>query len=319
MKRTFVFSWSFCTLLFINSLYSTGVLKAGELQDTRVSVSECQYSLCVTAIFQNEAPYLKEWIEYHKLLGVEHFRLYNNESTDNYLVVLAPYIQKGEVTLIDWSNDLNQWDANTDWMLAVQVPAHFDAISYFRGISKWLAIIDLDEFLVPLEHSNLVSFLEEYESEAGVLINWQNFGTSGISEVPDGKLMVEVLTQKAQEKSFYNRDVKSIVRPEKVDLTVKFGAPHIWHYTSSADKWILPDHSRWKLGKVDISKIRINHYVHRTERYFYECKIPRKERIKKGVFSPSYIDQWKSSCNEVEDTEIFRFIPELRAQIFCEI
>lgn len=32
-----------------------------------------RYYLAAAAIFQDEAPYLKEWIEYHKLIGVEHF------------------------------------------------------------------------------------------------------------------------------------------------------------------------------------------------------------------------------------------------------
>jgi len=29
------------------------------------------YTLAIAAIFKDEAPYLKEWIEYHKLVGVE--------------------------------------------------------------------------------------------------------------------------------------------------------------------------------------------------------------------------------------------------------
>lgn len=29
--------------------------------------------LAVCAIFRDEAPYLAEWIEFHRLVGVEHF------------------------------------------------------------------------------------------------------------------------------------------------------------------------------------------------------------------------------------------------------
>ncbi len=278
--------------------------------------SSYRYSLCVTAIFQNEAPYLKEWIEYHKLVGVEHFRLYNNESSDDYLKILNPYIQSGDVSLIEWPNDCCGFEMNSDWMLGVQVPAHFDAISYFSGVSKWLAIIDLDEFIVPLKVSNLLVFLEDYESEAGVLINWVNFGTSEVLDIPVNKLMTEVLVQRAKDDSFYNQDVKSIVRPERVDVGFKSGSPHIWHYKSFKDRWILPNHKRWKIGMIDLSKVRINHYVHRTERYFYEYKIPRKEKMKKGEFTSQYINEWKNSCNEVFDQEIFHFMPDLRARCF---
>lgn len=39
-----------------------------------------QYELAICAIFQDEAAYLKEWIEFHKLVGVQHFYLYNHAS-----------------------------------------------------------------------------------------------------------------------------------------------------------------------------------------------------------------------------------------------
>ena len=41
--------------------------------------------LAVCAIYRNEAPYLREWIEFHRLVGVERFFLYNNESTDDHM------------------------------------------------------------------------------------------------------------------------------------------------------------------------------------------------------------------------------------------
>jgi hypothetical protein len=41
------------------------------------------FYLAMCAIAKNEGRYLQEWIEYHKLLGVEMFYIYDNESTDN--------------------------------------------------------------------------------------------------------------------------------------------------------------------------------------------------------------------------------------------
>ena len=61
-----------------------------------------KWNIVLSAVFQNEAPYLKEFIEFHKLMGVEHFFLYNNMSHDNYYHVLEEYIKKGEVELFEW-------------------------------------------------------------------------------------------------------------------------------------------------------------------------------------------------------------------------
>ncbi len=35
-------------------------------------------------------------------MGAKHFYLYNNLSQDNYLEVLQPYIESGDVELIEW-------------------------------------------------------------------------------------------------------------------------------------------------------------------------------------------------------------------------
>ena len=51
--------------------------------------------LSVCAIYKNEARYLAEWLEFHLLAGVEHFFLYNNDSTDDHREVLAPYLRAG--------------------------------------------------------------------------------------------------------------------------------------------------------------------------------------------------------------------------------
>ena len=34
------------------------------------------YQLSLILIFKDEAPYLQEWLEYHLMLGVQHFYLY---------------------------------------------------------------------------------------------------------------------------------------------------------------------------------------------------------------------------------------------------
>ena len=41
------------------------------------------YYSSICAIFKDEARFLREWLEYHRLIGIEHFYLYNNFSTDD--------------------------------------------------------------------------------------------------------------------------------------------------------------------------------------------------------------------------------------------
>lgn len=53
--------------------------------------------LAIVTIMKNEAPYVKEWLDYHILVGVKKFYIYDNDSDDNLHDILRPYIEQGIV------------------------------------------------------------------------------------------------------------------------------------------------------------------------------------------------------------------------------
>ena len=65
------------------------------------------YILSIGAIFKNEAPYLKEWIEHYLARGVDHFYLINDNSDDNYLKILNQYKEK--ITLFHINEQFNSY------------------------------------------------------------------------------------------------------------------------------------------------------------------------------------------------------------------
>lgn len=139
-----------------------------------------QYKVAICAIFKNEAKYLKEWIEFHKIVGVEHFYLYNNNSTDNYQTVLKKYIDDGIVTLI-------QWEKNQ-----AQMEAYRDCVLNFANDTEWLGFIDIDEYVVPKKTDDIYSFLKGFsKNRPAVLIYWKIFGTSGFNERDTSRCVAE--------------------------------------------------------------------------------------------------------------------------------
>lgn len=289
MKNKYIFL--ICLLFFASSL--------------KGSSKHYDYNLSVCMIFQNDAPYLKEWIEFHRLVGVEHFYLFNNLSTDNYKQVLRPYIKKGIVDLVNWpyeSNSFQEWDP-------IQIDAYNHGLRMATGKSKWLAILDSDEFLFATKYNKVTSFLKRFEKEShigGVCVNWVVYGTSEVEKIPEDKLLIETLVMSAGGGSPTH---KSVVRPERV-------------------AWMAsPHHCRYKEGKmactpinspilgdfVMVEDIRINHYWSRDKYYLNNVKIPR--RIKWGT--PAEVcNLWGSAANSVYDQSIFRFIEPLRRKVF---
>lgn len=48
----------------------------------KAGISYMSNYLSICAVIKNEGPYLEEWIEFHRIQGVEHFYLYDNGSAD---------------------------------------------------------------------------------------------------------------------------------------------------------------------------------------------------------------------------------------------
>src|SRR3954451_873749 len=106
---------------------------SGRAIDGRVSRPPAYLSIC--AIFFNEAPYLREWVDFHKLVGVERFFLYDHKSTDEWRDVLAGHLERQDAIVHDWQIDPGQ------------VEAYEDCIHRHGSESRWIAFIDIDEFL----------------------------------------------------------------------------------------------------------------------------------------------------------------------------
>ena len=123
-------------------------------------------SLCI--MFKDEAPYLREWIEYHRMIGVDHFYMYDNNSSDGFEEVLAPYQEEGLITLIPWPRQ------------HAQVDGYEDCIRQFQDESDWIGFIDVDEFLVPIEEESLAPVLDRFCHCPAVLVYWRFFGSGGM-------------------------------------------------------------------------------------------------------------------------------------------
>ena len=268
-------------------------------------------NLAIASVFRNEAPYLKEWIEFHRLVGVEHFYLYNNLSQDNYLSVLKPYIEAKIVELYEWpyeSVDGKSWNK-------IQCDAFKHALNKAKKKTKWLALLDADEFLFPTQGDNLVQFLKEYERYGGVAVNWQMYGTSGVSKIHDHQLMIETLLLKARQNYGENHFVKSIIQHKKV-RDIK--DPHKVEYKKNYSQ-VNSDHAPFRNSTsphVVVDKIRINHYWSRDLWYFVNFKCARRQKWQEG---PDGQILREANLNAVYDDTILRFVPELRKRMVLEL
>ena len=67
----------------------------------RQSVNRKRF-LPVATMVKNQRRWLREWIEFHHMMGVDHFIIYDNNSTDLTIEVVQVYIDRGLVEWIPW-------------------------------------------------------------------------------------------------------------------------------------------------------------------------------------------------------------------------
>lgn len=267
-----------------------------------------QWYLGIAAVFQDEELFLKEWIEYHMIIGVQHFYLYNNGSTDNYHKVLDPYIRKGIVELFD----CEKLAGNNRIISALG-----DAIHRANSKCNWLALIEIDEYIMPVDSDNMRDFLSDYEGFAGVIVNWQIYGTSWVSKLPEGMLMTQYLTLKFPELHNENRHVRSIVQPQFVEVCT---CPHRCLYKPgyfAVDSNKVPHWGGYGglNPSIPINEIRINKYMYGPEDTFFGLKLPKKEAKLGHSIDRNWLYKLIELSNSEYDPCMLRFTIELRKRM----
>ena len=252
--------------------------------------------LSICAIFRDEANYLKEWIEFHCLVGVEKFYLYNHRSEDDYLNVLRPYIDSGIVTLTEWDRDS-----------PCQVQAYQHYIDAHVGESDWAAFLDIDEFLFSPQFDSVPEFLSTFPPEwQAVAVSWMCFGSSGKQEWEDAPV-IERFTWRKFCSIPSNHYAKPIVRMDK-HFTID--DPHyanVLTITPSGRPTSGPH-----LIPHEYDLLRINHYGTKSRQEW-----EKRQRFGKpcgGGPSPEACYQ-EVQGSDVEDLEAMRFLLALKERL----
>lgn len=263
-----------------------------------------RFNLAVCAIFKNEALYLKEWIEYHRFVGVDHFYLYNNGSTDRFLSVLRPYVKDGVVTLIHWPDHLlnNSEETTFMWSLGTQISAYENAVKIESlNEAEWLVFLDVDEFLVVPKDKNLNSLLERYKKYPGVKINSNSFDASSALSVPGRKLLIETVELTKPTPCHPQKKVaKLIFKPEEYK---GFTWPPYQCYFKN-------DQKPMELRK---SELCINRYENRFKGHLFHGKAKDKIHVDNRMLTEEESAELLEMGYEIEDQEraIYRFVPDM--------
>ena len=139
-----------------------------------------KYDVVMSTIFSWDAFRAKQWIDYHSLIGVDHFYLYYHGALSDLKLmwpkdydILMEYVEKGILTLIEW--DIGYWKHH--YTVPGKYPVH-DIGYYWTQVSQinhvpaefgeftnWMINITVDQFLVVRDHKNIKDFVLDMDKQ----------------------------------------------------------------------------------------------------------------------------------------------------------
>ena len=192
---------------------------------------------------------------------VDHIFLIDNGSTDDYLKEIEAFIAIGKVTLLIDPTPYDQ-DAIYSRQLTMYLP-----------IVKWLAILDLDEFLYA-RNGTITSYLGSLGADVGaVRLGWKQYGSSGLKTQPES-----IIHSFLQRGPFRNDDVniKSIFRGRAV-THLQMHATGIAHQYQDVMPYQPPKSRGSEEGEDALRQhqLHLNHYQLQSREWFMKVKSTR--------------------------------------------
>ncbi|WP_283680820.1 glycosyltransferase family 92 protein [Parablautia sp. Marseille-Q6255] len=272
----------------------------------RTQTREYRHQIAIVAIIKNEGAYIKEWVTYHTMIGVSHFYLFDNGSTDSTKAELVHYIESGIVDFIPFEGRNRQ------------LPAYNYALKHYGNDCRYMAFIDADEFLFVMNKAQrLEDIIDELlnvpakKSVGGLAVNWRMFGSSGLEHRPEGGVLENYL-YRAAEDGKGNNCIKTIVNPRKV---YKYKQPHFPTYLYGY--YSIDENGNkvkgWSHPVEQINKIRINHYFTKSKEEWVERRSFGK--ADKSDEKRTIEEFYAHDNNEIFDDSMLYYVQQMETQL----
>lgn len=169
--------------------------------------------LTLGSCLKNEEPYILDFIKYHRYVGVERFVFFDRAYHPLHdLIGSEPDVEIVHFPEIPGNIHMEAWGK---------------LIGHNQGKTKWLALIDADQALVPVKTNDVRQVLKDYEQFASLQCNWKAFGSGGQMKKEPGSVYERFLLC-APPQSQYSLPTQFICQPDRT-IAQRTEEPHYPH------------------------------------------------------------------------------------------
>ncbi|MFW2543580.1 glycosyltransferase family 2 protein [Primorskyibacter sp. 2E107] len=274
----------------------------------------------IVGCMKNEAPYILEWIAYHRAIGVDQFIIYTNDCEDGTDALLDRLQALGFLE----HRDNAQWTGKSPQQFALDAAQQEPLVQN----ADWLIHIDVDEFInVRCGDGTLDAFFERVPDATNIAMTWRLFGHNGVTALRDDLVIDQFDTCapaycpkphtvwgfKTMFRNIGAYQKLSCHRPNK--LTKGMESQVKWVNGSGEDMTAEAIRNGWRSSKRSIGYdlLQLNHYALRSAESFL---IKRQRGRALHVDRAIGLNYWvRMDWSGARDVTIKRNIPRVRAEM----
>jgi hypothetical protein len=131
------------------------------------------WNLTLCAMIRDEMPYIIEWIEHYRFQGVDRFLLYDDGSIDDTILLPHLYKSKGFDGLVElYPANPYRWNNQTAHVSGHHNQKQMYALDHCNrrsaNRSKWVIVVDVDEFVYAPSHGSILKYIESKKNETEI-------------------------------------------------------------------------------------------------------------------------------------------------------
>ncbi|MRG69302.1 glycosyltransferase family 2 protein [Lactobacillus reuteri] len=255
--------------------------------------------LFIAAIVKDEELYIKEWVQYHLIIGFDKIIIYDNSNNNKTYNSLKKFIENGTVTYQKMSGPVHQMDA------------YNDALNKVKKKDCYLMFLDADEFIFlknkDADLKKIVNVIfNKGDYIGGLVINWEVFGSSHYINKPNG-LVTQSYIYRSKYNFSKNNHVKTICDPQKVAGVLNPHYPEYLNGYNAVNLELKNVYGAFNKPNKEAS-IRINHYFTKSKAEFIK---KRSRGMADSNFHRGVSDFEIHDRNEIYDDSMKRYKKEL--------
>ncbi|MEP2716997.1 glycosyltransferase family 2 protein [Pseudophaeobacter sp.] len=273
----------------------------------------------IVGCMKNEAPYILEWVAYHRAMGVDSFLIYTNGCEDGTSELLDRLQEMG--ILQHRNND--DWKGNSPQQHALNQSLKEPVIRD----ADWIIHIDVDEFMnVRCGNGTLQDLFERVPDASNIAMTWRLFGSNGVTQLKDEFVTAQfdacapkhcpkphtVWGFKTMFKNIGAYQKISCHRPNKLEESHRDQVK--WVNGSGKDMTGEAADNGWRNSRKSIGYdlIQLNHYALRSAESFL---VKRQRGRALHVDRSIGINYWiRMDWNDHRDVTVQRNLPRLQAE-----